>query len=82
MDQAMAGTSKDAEVPAGRNQSLGQMAYEAFIAAGHQDGGFTPDSGVTLPAWDEQEQRIRNRWEAAAAAVAAHVAANPPPAQA
>jgi hypothetical protein len=79
----MPASTNKAGVPAGRNKSPGQVAYEAYIAAGHQDGGFTPDSGVRLPAWDEQEQRVRNRWECAALAVVdAHVMANPPAAEA
>jgi hypothetical protein len=65
-----------ADAPASR--SLGQIAYEAYVAEGQQDAGFA--AGVRMPSWPETEGRIQGRWEAAAAAVAAHVIANPPPA--
>lgn len=78
----MAGKSKDTEVPDVRKETLGQIAYEAYVQAGHQDAGFSSVSGIALPAWPDAEGRIQGRWEAAAAAVAAHVRANPPPAQA
>lgn len=80
----MAGTS-GADVPVDRNKSLGQIAYEAYVAAGVQDAGFSPAAlraGILLPAWPDAEGRIQARWEAAAAAVSAHVIANPPPAAA
>jgi hypothetical protein len=75
----MAGKSKAGDVPDVRNETLGQIAYEAYIEAGVQDAGFSSVSGVRLPDWPDAEGRIQARWEAAANAVAAHVAANPPP---
>lgn len=46
--------------------TYGQVAYEAYCAAG---GGKSLVSGAPLPAWDEQDERIRVAWNRAGAAV-------------
>jgi len=49
---------------------LGRIAYEGYAkASGHR----SLISGQMLPLWPEQAAEIREAWDAAAAAVAAHV---------
>jgi hypothetical protein len=69
---------KKAAGPAQDGISLGRIAYEAYVAAGEEDAGFSSVTGVRLPSWPEQEGRIQARWEKAAAAVSAHVRASLP----
>jgi len=75
-----ASRSKAKDTPPARVPSLGQIAWEAYLDQGRQDGTYTGESPVTVPGWDEADGKVRTRWEAAASAVAAHVIANPPPA--
>jgi hypothetical protein len=46
--------------------TYGQIAYEAYCAAAD---GKSLVSGEPLPAWEEQDERIRAAWNAAGTAV-------------
>ena len=47
-------------------KTLGQVAYEAYC---EYSLGVSLVTGVTLPKWDEQNDRIKGAWQAAAEAV-------------
>ena len=47
--------------------SLGKIAYDRYFEA---CGGRSLISGQTLPAWDQQDERIQEAWSLAAQAVA------------
>lgn len=48
------------------NATPGQIAYEAYVDASH---GASLISGSPLPAWTDQDPKIRAAWELGAAAV-------------
>lgn len=45
---------------------LGRVAYEAY----GDSVGWTTFSGQKMPAWEEQNERLKKAWNAAAEAVA------------
>jgi len=47
-------------------KSLGQIAYEAYVAHSH---GKSLISGQGLPDWEGQREDVQEAWEAAARAV-------------
>jgi hypothetical protein len=59
------------------SKSLGQIAYEAYVAKG-ADAGTSSISGATLPPWEDQHPTIQERWEAAGEAVEQDVLGNLP----
>jgi len=46
---------------------LGKIAYETYA----RDAGGVSVRGEELPSWDDQDEKIRAHWDAAAEAVAA-----------
>lgn len=48
------------------NATPGQIVYEAYFGASH---GVSLISGSPLPAWADQDVKIRTAWETGAAAV-------------
>ena len=56
-------------------KTLGQLAYEGYCKA---TGNKSLASGVTLPTWDQQDDKIKAAWEAAAEAVKKELIWNKP----
>jgi hypothetical protein len=52
--------------PRAMDQSLGEVAYEAYAQA----VGYKSVKGDMLPLWADQEERLQEAWDAAAEAVA------------
>lgn len=48
---------------------LGRVAYEAY----GESVGWTTFSGTGMPTWEEQNERLKQAWNSAAAAVEARV---------
>lgn len=48
---------------------LGRVAYEAY----GESVGWTTFSGTKMPTWEEQNERLKQAWNSAAAAVEARV---------
>jgi hypothetical protein len=51
------------------DQSLGELAYNAYCEA----VGYKSVKGDTLPAWEDQSERLQEAWDAAAEAVAEYL---------